>query len=138
MQVNAAELREALAYFSEDENIAAQFVARELDVHMATIRNWLQGRSPISTTAAIAIKLLCELHVPLKPSMTREELDEAIDELYDYPLVSQRRHHLAVDLGVSSSTILAWRQRRQPLQGPARAAIQLMLKKKRLERRTDG
>ena len=131
--MNAAELREALAYFSEDENIAAQFVARELDVHMATIRNWLQGRSPISTTGAIAIKLLGELHVPLKPSMPREELDEAIDELYDCPLVSQRRHHLAVDLGVSPSTILAWRKKGRALRGPAKAAIQMMLKTQRLQ-----
>ena len=133
-----AKLREALAYFSEDKKVATQFVTHELDVSLVTIRNWLQGRHPISTPAAVAIKLLCELHEPLKPSMTREELDEAIDELYDYPLVSQRRHHLAVDLGVSSSTVKSWRDRRRLLQGPARAAIQLMLKKKRSERRTDG
>ena len=114
--MNAAELREALEYFSDDEEIAAQFVARELDVRVVTIRNWLQGRNPIAAPAAVAIKLLCELHVPLKssmtreplkPPMTREELIEAIDELYDYPLVSQRRHHLAVDLRVSPSTVMS-------------------------------
>ena len=133
-----AELREALDYLSEEEKVAAEIVARELGVSTVTIRNWLQSKCPISTPAAVAIMLLCELHVPLEPSMTREELDEAIDELYDYPLVSQRRHHLAVDLGVSSSTVKSWRDRRRLLQGPARAAIQLMLKKKRSERRTDG
>ena len=87
--MNAAELRKSLEYFSDNEEIAGQFVARELDVRAVTIRNWLQVRSPMSTPAAVAIKLLCELQEPLKPSMTREplrppitreELDEAIDE----------------------------------------------------------
>lgn len=128
-----AELREALAYFSDDENAAVQFVARELNVPTATIGSWLQNRAPVSGPAAVAIKLLCELHGPLKPSMTREELVEAIDELYDDPLVSQRQHRLAADLGVSATTIMSWGRKGRPLRGSARAAIQSMLKKKRLQ-----
>ena len=133
-----AELREALAYFSEDEKVAVRFVAGQLDVYSLTIRSWLQGRAPVPGPAAVAIKLLCELYEPLKPPMTPEQLDEAIDELYDHPLVSQRQFHLAVDLGVSPSAVLSWLGRQRPMQGPTRAAIQLMLKKKRLERRSSG
>ena len=133
-----AELREALAYFSEDEKVAVRFVAGQLDIYSETIKNWLQGRSPIPGPAAVAVKLLCELYEPLKPSMTPEQLDEAIDELYDHPLVSQRRFHLAVDLGVSPFSVRSWRQRQRPMQGPTRAAIQLMLKQKRLESRSSG
>ncbi len=132
-----AELREALAYFSEDEKIAALFVARELDVFTSTVWNWLQGRNPIPGPAAVAVKLLCKQHGPLKPPMTTEELAKAIDKLYNDPLVCHRQQHLAVDLGVSPSTVLSWRYRQRPLKGPARAAIQLMLKKKRLARMVD-
>lgn len=131
-----AELREFLEYFSDDEKIAVNFVARELDASTGMIRNWLQDRAPVPGPAAVAIKLLCELHVcephgRLEPSMTREELFEAMDELYDDPLISQRQHRLAADLGVSPTTVLSWSGKRRPLRGPASAAIQMMLKKKR-------
>lgn len=126
-----AELREILKYFSDDEDVAVKFMARELDVSAARIWNWLQDRAQVLRPAAVAITLLRELHGPLKPAMTREELLEAIDELYDDPLVSQRQHNLAADLGVSPTTIMSWGRKRRPLRGPARAAILLMLKKKR-------
>lgn len=131
-----AELREVLAYFSDDENIAVNFVARELDASTGVIRNWLQDRAPVPGPAAVAIKLLRELHVcephgRLEPSMTREELVEAMDELYDDPLISQRQHRLAADLGVSPTTVLSWSGKWRSPKGPTRAAILLMLKKKR-------
>ena len=101
-----AELREAVTQLYGDEKVAAKFLAAELNVVTEAARSWLRGQWPIPGPVATAVRLLCELSPPFKPSLTPRELDDAIDELYDYPKVSDRRHHLAVDLGVSPSTAL--------------------------------
>jgi DNA-binding transcriptional regulator YiaG len=124
------ELREALTQLYGDERAALKFVAFELDISTNSIKSWLQGRASIPGPAAAAVRLLCETPTPSKSPLTLEELDRAIDALYDDRLVSQRRYRLAMDLGVSLTTVISWRKGRRPLRGPANAAIQLMLKKK--------
>lgn len=127
------ELREILTHLYQDQESAMRFVAFELNISANTIKRWLEGRASIPGPAATAIRLLRDFSVPLKAPLTSEELDEAIDTLYDDPLLSQRRYRLAVDLGVSLTTVISWRAGRRPLRGPANTAIQLMLKKKNQE-----
>lgn len=124
------ELREALTRFHGDQESAMRFLAFELRISANSITRWLEGRASIPKPAATAIRLLCEFPTPLKSPLPPEKLDKAIDALYDDPLISQRRYRLAVDLGVSITTVISWRSGRRPMGGAANAAIRLMLKKK--------
>lgn len=124
------ELREALTHFHSDQESAMRFVAFELKISAKSIRRWLEGRAPMPRPVATAIRLLCEYPAPLKSPLTSEKLDKAIDALYDDPLLSQRRYRLALDLGVSLTTVTSWRSGRRPMGGAANAAIRLLLRKK--------
>jgi len=127
------DLKKALYQLYGNRQRGALYLSRDLEVGIDTVRDWLSGRHPISGPAGVAISLMLELRSQSKSRMTPIELREAMSKLWGDQMISRRPVLLGRALKVSNRTVEAWLSGRSPLAGPAKVAIDLLLKKQDLQ-----
>ncbi len=141
LRVTPTELRVAIFQLYGVRQGGAERLARDLGVHHRTVGRWQRGTRQVPGRAELALSLMLELkdqaERPQVSGMTPAELHDSISTLYDDPLVSVRRHRLAVTLGVSPSTLISWLHGRRSINGFSELAIRLLLKKKSLQESSD-